>query len=1257
MTPAPKAHIRRPWWWAAVTLGLVVAFPLLASGRGVVIANTDARLLLDPDGAVRRSLSIWDPQVGMGTVDPAASSDLWPLGPWFWIFDRIGAPDWFAQRLLLVGVIVAAGTGVLFLARTWRWRPTAALAAAFAYALSPFCVLPALTAIGQAFGFAALPWLLALTIRSLRTRGWRHPAAFALVAATIGSVDPTSLALMGTVPVAWLIHASLTSDDVSPAHALTTAAKILVLSVGASLWWIGGAFVRATSGIDGRLFGTSPAEAADASSATEVLRGFGDWRFYAADGAGALVDSARAYTQNLALLGLTFAIVAVGLLGLGVTRWRHRSFLVTILAGATLVAVGAHPWGQPSPLGSLVKAIAPTDAGLSLRSLSLAVPVIALAVAFGIGSLVAAGIEQVPRRGVHGALLVAVVTVTALPPLWTGDFGTGGHARPEALPDHWVEAAAHLTSEDDGTRILEIPGSDTASYRWGDSVGPVTPELTDRPYVARERAPQGSAASADLLAAFDQRLQDQMLEPGALAVVARLLRAGVIVTRNDLRTDRYDLVEPRALWDLVARADDLGDPATFGATGVGPDRASPPPVAVFPVVDSMPIVGTQQANRTVILSGNGAGLVDAASAGLVDGRALVRYSADLTGEADFARDALVDERALIVTDTNRARGQRWTGVRDGDGYTEQDGGGLLRTDLGDRRLAVFATGTGTQSVAVHEGIEARATSYGSNERYQPEFRPFRAIDGDPTSAWRVSGDAIGERLELTVPEGFDGEQLRILQAPMTDAERRITAVTLRFDGGAPERIELDDSSMVAPGQVVRVDGPDFEQIAIEIVATTPGATTAAASDDGVGFAEIDLGLAAHEYVRMPTDLLDAGGYRTLRYPLALVQTRERQGGSDPARPDEETTIARIVDLPTQREYLLTGTVHLSTGSSTSVLAGPRIDSGCRRDLVLVDGVGVGVRVTGATDSALAGGALTLESCENAPLTVTGGEHHMDTAPGSLTGFDIDQLVWCSAAGGTACASPADLAMADDGSSAPDVEVVSDAGAEVRVAIRDATPGEPFWLVLGQSFEPGWEIVDDAVDHESAALVDGASSGFLVTPSATEFDLTMRFSPQNQVEIGLLLSVIGVVIAIGLALSPSVPLRPAPIALQEPLRRIRALSWEGALPTRRNARVVGLATGVATVLAVGLPIGIVVGLLAGFATRRERWRPLFTVVPAAILAVSGVYVVAFQFRNEVPFDLAWPLETGAMHPAAMAAVALLACDIAIQHTWLRRSDFR
>ena len=138
----------------------------------------------------------------------------------------------------------------------------------------------------------------------------------------------------------------------------------------------------------------------------------------------------------------------------------------------------------------------------------------------------------VTRRWTKRAWLVpaAVVFIAlmTLPPLWLGRFVPENLRRPEAIPDYWNEAAEHLDNQGDATRVLVVPGSDFASYRWGNTVDPVLPGLMDRPSVQRELIPYGSPASANLLNAFDLGLQEHTADPAALAPIARLMRAGEV---------------------------------------------------------------------------------------------------------------------------------------------------------------------------------------------------------------------------------------------------------------------------------------------------------------------------------------------------------------------------------------------------------------------------------------------------------------------------------------------------------------------------------------------------------------------------------------------------------------------------------------------------------------------------------------------------------------------------------------------------------
>ena len=52
--------------------------------------------------------------------------------------------------------------------------------------------------------WAALPWLIAFTARSLRGRGWRWPALFALIALTVGRHQRHAALLAGLGPLLWV---------------------------------------------------------------------------------------------------------------------------------------------------------------------------------------------------------------------------------------------------------------------------------------------------------------------------------------------------------------------------------------------------------------------------------------------------------------------------------------------------------------------------------------------------------------------------------------------------------------------------------------------------------------------------------------------------------------------------------------------------------------------------------------------------------------------------------------------------------------------------------------------------------------------------------------------------------------------------------------------------------------------------------------------------------------------------------------------
>jgi arabinofuranan 3-O-arabinosyltransferase len=910
---------------AAAQHGLLAAvayIPLLLTAPGWVAADTKAYLYLDPGRLLSRAWSLWDPNVALGTVTHQNIGYLWPMGPWYWLFDRLGSPDWLAQRLWMGTLLFLAGAGFLWFSRVLGWgrtAPEAALAGALVFALTPY-VLDYVARISVLLlPWAALPWLLGLLHRSLLTGSWRHPAAFALVVATAGGINATALVLAGVAPVLWVVFAVVVHREVAWRRALATVLRLGLLTIPVNVWWIVGLGVQSGWGLDVLRYTETVETVARSSVSSEVLRGLGYWFLYGTDKLGPWIEPGRTFTQHPWVIVLGFVLPVLAVVAATVTRWRYRAFAVTLVVAGTAMAVGTHPYDHPSPLGALFKAASASTAGLALRSTGRAVPLLVL----GLALLLGAGIASLGRRRRLAAVAVGLVAILGNPPLWTGQFVGENLRRPEELPDYWTAATAAL-DDTSATRVLEVPGSDFATYRWGNTVDPITPGLMDRPYVARELVPFGTEASADLLIAFDRRIQEGVLDPAAVVPFARLIGAGDVVERADLQFERYRTARPQAVWQLLQAV-----PAGLGAaTGWGSPRVAeadprlpmhdeawfqtrsvPPfaPVTSRAVTDPLPIVRARDATGAVILAGDGEGVVEAGAAGLLDGTGVLLSSAALADRPAVLRDAIRHGASLVVTDTNRKRAMRWGTVRDNDGYTETADETPLRHDPSDNRLPLFpAAGIDAYTTVEQRGVaRVQATSYGNPVTYTAADRPANALDGDLGTAWGVGalGPVGGERLLVEASSTVTTSSVAVVQARF--GTRVVTRIGVRLDGKRIGSFRLDDSSFADAGQ--RLDlgrARTFRTFELEVEADSVGKLAHYDDQNGVGFREVRIpGVQVDELVRLPSDLLSKAPRNR---PLTLLLSRKRANPAEPFARDEEPSMARVFDLPTARSFGVAG---------------------------------------------------------------------------------------------------------------------------------------------------------------------------------------------------------------------------------------------------------------------------------------------------------------------------------------------------------------
>ncbi len=394
---APKrlAAVRRAWLTIAIP-ALVAYVPLLFTHPGMVGADTKTYLYLDPGKLLASAPYVWDSHIGLGTVTHQNIGYLWPMGPFYWVFQQLGVPDWVAQRIWLGSILFAAGLGVRYLmphagmgqsGRTSRRR-----GAMFILRLHVQPV-PARRTGGPHLGASccrgpALPWMIGLVVRATRERRWRHPALFALLIPTVGGINATALILVGLGPLLYVavrrVRRLARSRSARPSP---SSAASRVLTVGTSLWWIAGLWAEGKYGLPVTKYTETYKTVAEVSSAPEVLRGLGYWFFYGDDKIGPWIEpSATVHAPTWPdprpqlRAARSLAIVAAALV-----RWRYRAFFLGIVVVGSFTAIASHPWSNPSLIGALFKAFTRTGAGLAMRSLPRAVPLVVLGLALFLG--------------------------------------------------------------------------------------------------------------------------------------------------------------------------------------------------------------------------------------------------------------------------------------------------------------------------------------------------------------------------------------------------------------------------------------------------------------------------------------------------------------------------------------------------------------------------------------------------------------------------------------------------------------------------------------------------------------------------------------------------------------------------------------------------------------------------------------------------------------------------------------------------------
>lgn len=928
---------RRRWFWAALSLVVSAQVSLLASSPGKVAGDTKLYLYLNPGRLISDSVWTWDNRQLGGWVPHQNVGYLWPTGPWYAFFDFLQVPDWVAQRLWLGTLMSIAGLGCLWLGRRLGLSVVSALVAAAAYEFTPY-VLPYISRTSALLlPWAFLPWMCVLAV--IAGRRWLAVSAFGALVLSSGGLNATALLMIAPGPLIWLVH-EWREGRLGTRRTVRTAFVLGAVSILTSAWWLAGLLVQGRYGAAVLSYSESLVSTAATSSAPEVLRGLGYWIFYDRNDIVALTSASTVYQESLLVLAAGGAIVLVGLGGIiGDRRWRWP--LMTMVLVGVVLAVGPHPFDDPSPLWSLAAENPKSGLSLALRSSTRAVPLVVLALALGLGSFIDRhsvrrhrSADGWSRRRILLPLSILGLVAIQAPAVVTAGLIDPAMTRPEELPTAWLDTAAFLDRRfDEGHTgsVLLVPGIESAAYRWGYPVDPILPGLTKKPFISRDWLPLGSAPYMDLLFALDDAFQAGTATPASIAPVARLLGADTVMVVATHQYERFGTVRPETAQSLFAvdppglrRLAAFGAPAANRSAVDGLESwsedvvAHPPldlPEIVLYEVDD-PAAPARVSERPVLVAADGSGIVDLSAAGIIDGSSLVLAEAALTD--DQIRTVVDASPEVVITDSNRRRAHHWRSSQDVWGATEPLSGIGLEEDLFDSRLPVFPRSDDSSRTVVEESpVLARATSYGPYLRYWPEYRPTMAVDGDVRTSWRtgVQADPIGQMIRLDLQDA-PVDRLRLVQPLDADIESWITAVDVRADDGPWTTVQLSERSRTASGQIVRLEVP-ANQVTLRISAIDPPSRLDGDIGPGVGFAEmLDPERVDPEVLRLPDRL---GEFIDADTPVSYAFTRWRANPLERWRSDPEASLRRSFTVTTATAVEPSVIVRLSPRANDALL--------------------------------------------------------------------------------------------------------------------------------------------------------------------------------------------------------------------------------------------------------------------------------------------------------------------------------------------------
>jgi arabinofuranan 3-O-arabinosyltransferase len=936
----------------AITLGFVAfSFALAFWQRpGWATSDTKIDLHVDPGRFLSFVASVWTQTTDLGEVHSAQYSGyLWPMGPFYAALHAIGIGAWVTERIWLGALFALSAWGMLKLLDVLIGRPrgVAHIVATAFFVVNPYTtVFTARTTI-TLLGYAALPWLLLITYHGVHSmgsarpwrgwRGWWWAAAFALIlTSTGGGVNAAVVGWMLVGPLVLAIYEPVIGNA-RWRDALGFLARVAVLGVLASLWWIVPLLVHVRYGIDFLQFTEQPATIWGTNSLTESLRLMGYWTSYIGVGFGvgrSFFSDGGTLLFNPLVVGASLLIPALAVVGFVPARRRSYAPFLLLLAIVGVVCMSA---GFPdgTPLRGTMDWIYNHFFVLRfMRTDNKAAPLVAVGVAGLLGLGASSGLRwlrqhddtRVRRASMILALLgLATLIALASLPLVRGDaFDT--QLSYKRIPAPWQQAAQGLNRTlPQNTRALVLPGQIFAYYNWGGTLDAILPRLTSKPVAVRYETPYSDLHAVDLLTTVDDLVQERRLVPRQLAPLLALMGVGAVITGADDDISRSGSIDPSAAAGVLA-GQGLGTPsAAYGplkphavAAGDIGTGTSLPEVRRYDIPAGRGLVHVDPSGPATIVDGSAQSVADLAAFGALPARQPLLYAGDLS--AAQLRGQAAAGSNLVVGDSNRR--QEFLPES-----TVQNRGPVLSqtaaVPIGAAVINPFVNaGSPAQTVSLLQGARYLRAPTDTGALQFPEDAPIAAFDGKLSSAW-----VAGRNLPVAdrwIEVGFNAPRdvPYVDVYPLDDSHETITDIDV---SGVHHKVGAGWTRVP-----VHLHHVSSLRIQIDHL-IQPKVGSAGAG----GFREIRIpGFAVRQYLRPPVIIGRSLAGRDLSHD-SLSYVFQRFTGDDPFRRnpfgvntlednaqdrgDAETQIERLLFSPAARNYAVDAWVYPDTTAADATL--------------------------------------------------------------------------------------------------------------------------------------------------------------------------------------------------------------------------------------------------------------------------------------------------------------------------------------------------